>query len=73
MESETWQERGVEMNNHQWDEMVKHLADIAEKLPGDYTQFLLVALHACIVRGDKLENLKSNAHEIAGLMTIDDY
>ncbi len=72
MHDETWAARGVEIDNHQWRELIKPLEMIAELMPGDYTQFLLVALHACIVRGDAPKEAKANAHEIACMMTIDD-
>ncbi len=72
MQDETWASRGVEIDNFQWKDLIEHLETIANKMPGDYTQFLLVALHACIVRGDDPKTAKHNAHEIAGMMTLDD-
>ncbi len=71
MESETWAERGVEMNNHQWAEPTKHLEAMSEKMPGEFTQWLMVAVHALLSRGEEPRTACKKAFDIAFMMTED--
>lgn len=69
---ENWRSRGVEIDNHQWRELIEHLEAISEKLPSDYTQFLLAALPAYIALDLPAKEACKRAHHIAYLMTTDD-
>lgn len=67
---ENWQSRGVEIDNHQWRELIEKLAAIDG--PGPYERALLAALPAFIALGLDPDEACKKAHECAMILTMDE-
>ena len=76
MQDETWQARGVEIDNHQVREFMEKLDDIRKQMDfamaGPYERFLLAALPGLLARGLEPEEACEKAHKVAQIMTADD-
>ena len=72
MESETWQARGVEIDNNQVQELMNKLDEIIKAMHEDtYGDYLLACVPVFLAQGLTPEEAKSKAHDVAYLMPTD--